>query len=677
MSTAKRKSQLAAQVGEALQCYKSGDLVGAELLFLQVLAEDDQYADALHLYGCLKSDQGRLDEAAVLIKRAVSCNGQAYPYHYNLANLLSKQGKLNEAVHHFREAIRIKPDYGIAHNNYGLTLARIGDLAKAKVCYRNAIKLQPDIAEPYYNMGLLLKDEGDLVGAISKYRDAIRLHPQHADAYYSLGNALFESLDFEEAILAYKSACQISPKNSKIHNNFGNALMKLGRLEEAIDHFREVLKLDPNDLLAHSNLITAKFMGFLDPIESYNECRRWEQMHAESMQHEPLSHPNVLDPNRKLRIGYVSPDFRRHPVAYFIETVFSNHDDKHHEIFAYYNYHIDDAITVRMQGYCKQWRNISALDDNQAAELIRKDEIDILIDLAGHTANNALMVFARKPAPIQITWLGYPHSTGLKAIDYRFTDNFADPAGLTEHLNSEELYRLPDVFCSYSPCASQPEKIDDALFDVIETPALKNGYITYGCMNSLSKITPHVIRLWSKLLHADQASKLLLETEGLDSHSMQQRIEHEFACNGVSKERLCLIGRKQEQQYILYHQIDIALDPFPCNGGTTSLDALWMGVPLISLAGNNFVSRMGVSFLTNLGLKELIAFTEEEYINLAISLGSDVEKLNCMRLSMRQKMQNSPLMQTKKFTHSLESAYRNMWKIYVSKKLVSGQCRKN
>jgi protein O-GlcNAc transferase len=305
------------------------------------------------------------------------------------------------------------------------------------------------------------------------------------------------------------------------------------------------------------------------------------------------------------------------------------------------------------------WRDIRRLDDDAAADLIEADQIDILVDLAGHTGGNRLLVFARKPAPVQVTWLGYPGTTGMKAMDYRISDNFAEPVGMTENLNVETLWRLPQIFCCYQGHESNPAVID-------HPPADDNGYITFGCFNNFIKVTDPVLETWARILARVPDSRLLLEIRGLDGPQFRSDVETRLQRLGLPLERVILEPRKKVNQFVLYNKIDIVLDPFPCVGGTNSMDAVWMGVPFVTLAGEHFASRMGVTVLTNAGMPELIAKNMDEYVAVAVGLALDRQRLRDLRHNLRQKVENSPLMDAPAFTRNMEAAYREMWRRWVA-----------
>jgi predicted O-linked N-acetylglucosamine transferase (SPINDLY family) len=381
-------------------------------------------------------------------------------------------------------------------------------------------------------------------------------------------------------------------------------------------------------------------------------AKRWEAPLATLVQ----PHPHDRSPERRLKIGYVSSDFRQHSVAWFIEPVLAHHDRERFEIFCYANLFQEDAVTERLKAHADHWRKIYGLPDELAAQQIRADQIDILVDLNGHTAENRLLVFARKPAPVQVTWLGYPNTTGLSAMDYRLTDGFADPVGMTEPFHSETLIRLPECFSCYQPPRDAPA--------VSELPAKEKGYITFGSFNKLTKVTPEVMATWARILQAVPGSRLALQSAGLGEDAMQQMVREAFAGLGITPERLELHGHDRSQKTHLerYRNIDIGLDPFPYNGTTTTCDALWMGVPVVTLAGKVHAGRVGVSQMSNLGLTELIGQTPEEYVAIATRLATDRERLGALRKELRSRMTASPLMDAPRFTTNLEQAYRGMWK---------------
>jgi predicted O-linked N-acetylglucosamine transferase (SPINDLY family) len=388
-----------------------------------------------------------------------------------------------------------------------------------------------------------------------------------------------------------------------------------------------------------------------DPQTLFLEHRRWAERHAAPLAAEARPYANDPAPDRPLRVGYVSPDLREHPVASFLTPVLAHHDRSRFHVTCYADVARPDGVTRHLQTLADAWRDLPGRSDAQVADLIQADSTDILVDLAGHTACNRLLVFARKPAPVQVTHFGYPNTTGLSTMDYRISDRYADPPGRTEAYHTEELVRLPEVAWCYRPLAA-PE--------VTPLPARAAGHVTFGSLNNLAKITPQAIALWSELLRAVPGSRLVLLT-GAGSQA-DQRLHDLFGQHGIDRARLELLGRRPRDRYLaLYQEMDIALDPFPYNGGVTTCDALWMGVPVVTLAGESYVSRQGVALLSNLGLDDWVAGAPDAYVDIATRWAHDVEGLGRLRAGLRERMTNSPLTDGLRFTRFLAEAYRWMW----------------
>jgi predicted O-linked N-acetylglucosamine transferase (SPINDLY family) len=385
------------------------------------------------------------------------------------------------------------------------------------------------------------------------------------------------------------------------------------------------------------------------------EHSRWNRQHAEPLKQFIGPHRNGRIRDRRMRIGYVSPDLRQHSVAYFLENLLAHHDASSVEVFCYSDVIRPDATTARMQKLCAQWREIVGLKDTEVDQKVREDRIDILVDLAGHTANNRLLLFARKPAPIQVTYLGYPDTTGLRAMDYRLTDAYADPPDVTGGY-SEQLVRLPETFLCYRPSYGAPE--------IGPAPALESGRVTFGSFNALAKVNAPLVAMWSKILEQIPNSRLILKNQGLGSAGARRHILEYFAAHHIAPDRVELMGwaRSEAGHLQLYNRIDIALDTFPYHGTTTSCEALWMGVPVVTRAGSAHVSRVGVSLLSNVGLAELVTDSQEKYVQLARELAHDLSRLSNLRSTLRKRMEQSPLMDAPRFARNVESAYRQMWR---------------
>jgi len=484
---------------------------------------------------------------------------------------------------------------------------------------------------------------------------AIERSPDSAVAHNNLGIALSNLGFLDQAIFVCRRAVELQPESADAHNRLANALVDKGEFAEAIASYRKALSLSPDFILAHHNLLLAmNYHPDTNAVDVLRESRRWNLQHAQALVKSISPHQNSPDPHRRLRIGYVSADFREHPVGRFILPVLASHDRSQFELFCYSESRVSDQLTTTLKAHVDHWRSIAGESDELAAQLIRKDSIDILIDLAGHTPGNRLMLFAHKPAPIQITYLGYPATTGMTVMDYRLTDALADPPGITDSFCSEKLIRLP----STAWCFRAPDDIPD----VTELPCKSRGSITFGNFNSIFKLNDPLLALWAKVLNAVPNSRLLLKARGLEYPSLQQKIWWMMSEAGIEAERVDLRGRVSLAAHLeLYRDIDIALDSYPYHGTTTTCESLFMGVPVVTLAGQSHVSRVGVSLVSSVGLADLVAKSPQEYVDIAASLAHDIPQLTELHHSLRPGMKASPLMNETLFTSNLESAYRSAW----------------
>jgi predicted O-linked N-acetylglucosamine transferase (SPINDLY family) len=564
-------------------------------------------------------------------------------------------GNLNDVVACCRRATSLEPGHSQAHYNLATAFRDLGRLEEAAVAYRQALHYKPDYVDAWDGLGFTLMSHGQLDDAIGAYREVLRYQPGSIKAHANLGASLQARGFLEEAIAAYREALRLDPANAGIQDSLGCALSEQGRCEEAMASHRHALAMAPNYSTAHSNLLlTMHYHPALKPDELFAEHVRWGRMHGKLF-NRYAEYGHGKDVNRCLRVGYVSADFRAHSVAFFIEPVLANHNRAAIETVCYSGATNPDATTMRLRGMAAQWRDIGHLADEQVAETVRKDRIDILVDLAGHTPGNRLKVFARKPAPVQVTYLGYPDTTGLDTVDYRLTDVSADPVG-TDKYCTEKLVRLPGSFLCYQPLSESPP--------VAPLPARGRGHVTFGSFNNLSKINPGVIDLWVKLLEAVPGARLFIKSPALTDTATRKRFHGLFEQRGVKNDRVELQGRTatQAEHLALYAYLDIALDPFPYNGATTTCEALWMGVPVIALAGDRHAGRVGVSILTQAGLTDLIAGSPDDYVRIAVELANNPARLSELRNSLRNRMAASPLCDAKAFTQAMEDAYRAMWR---------------
>lgn len=628
--------------------------MAAEAIYAQVLQQDPDHGDALHLYGCLADDLGKPDQAIGLLTRAIESNRKAFPYYYNLANILKSQGRLEEAIGKYRAALRLKPDYAQAYNNLGMALTAQGDEVGAKSCFEKATRIKPDYADAHYNLGLSLTKEGDLKGAIDRYQKAIRIRPDYLDAYYNMANALSAAERLEEAIAGYREALHINSSDHRIYTNLGSALLKLGHQEEAELSFQEALKLNPSDTLNYSNLIVSACYLSVDPSIIHTRCKAWANHVDQLIPPENRHYANDPNPARPLRIGYVSADFRHHAAAYWIEPLLAAHDAANFAVFCYDNFGGADEVKRRLKTYQNTWVDCSTLRDDELTERIRRDGIDILVDLSGHTDGNRLLVFARGPAPVQVGWFGFPVSTGLKTMDYRLTDGTMDPEGETESYYSEKLVRLSRFYASFQP--------ESGVMEPGSPPVLHNGYVTFASLNNWAKITPRMLELWASLLLSVPDSRLLIQAGGMDGDGTKAKIHKFFEAKSVDGERIILRGWCGIKQYLdLGQDVDIALDPYPFNGGVTTFHSLWMGVPVVTMAGRTAPSRVGKSILSQIGLPELVADSDEQYLEIAANLAGQPHTLETLRMSMRDRMTRARLLDGGGLTREVEAAYRRMW----------------
>jgi predicted O-linked N-acetylglucosamine transferase (SPINDLY family) len=668
-----------------------GELEKAVACCRRALELKPDFAEAHNNLGNALEGQGKVDDAAACYRRALDLKPDYPEAHNNLGNVLQAQGKPDEAIAAYRRALDLKPDYAEAHSNLGAALRDQGNLEAAIACYRRGLKLKPGIAEAHYNLGNVLRQLARLDEAAACYRRALELKPHYAEAHNNLGNALLDLAKPDEALACYRRAVELKPDYGDAHNNLGNAfqaqgnldeavasyrraaelkpefaealsnlgtaLKDQGNLDEAIACYRRALELKPGFAAAHSNLIYAlNFCPGVDARAIYEEQHRWEQQHAAPLAGQIQPHSNERSADRPLRIGYVSPDFREHVVGRFMLPLLEAHDYEYFEIYCYASVRLPDAMTDRCRAQADVWRNAAAMTDEQLAQMIRDDQIDILVDLAMHTAGNRLLAFARKPAPVQVAYLAYAGATGLSTMDYCLTDRYLDPpgerAGDDERIYGEELIRLPDTYWCYRAPALAPA--------VNPLPALEAGHITFGCFNTFSKVTEPTLAAWIELLAAAPASRLLLHA---NAGHHRERARELFARHGIAHDRVTFVDRVPAAEYFgLYHRVDVALDPFPFGGGTTTCDALWMGVPVVSLAGQTSVGRGGLSILSNVELAELVASDREQYIRIAQQLAGDLPRLSQLRATLQDRMRGSPLTDVPRFARHLEAAYRAMWR---------------
>lgn len=645
--------------------------------YRRALAVKPDYPQAHNNLAIALKEQGKTDEAIVHYRQALALDPNSAETHNNLGVALKEQGLPDQAIDHFQRALALKPDFAAACEGLGGALRELGRLDAAAEALSAATRLDPRCASAYNNLGVVLKDLGRAAAAIAAYEQAIALEPELAEAHNNLGIVLKEQGRLEEAIRHLNQASALKPGYAEACNNLGLVLEIQGKVEEAIAAYRQAIALNPAFSRAHSNVLFAlNYLPRLDAGEIFCEHLRWAKTYADPLGATIMPHANDRTPGRPLRIGYVSPDFRKHPVAYFIESVLARHDAGQFEITCYSDVSAPDEVTGRLRRLAHttphvlqhvadrspfsghRWRDIHGLTDGQASELVRQDGIDILIDLAGHTDRNRLLLFARKPAPVQASWIGYFNTSGLAAMDYFISDRYSSPEGLPQHF-TEQLIRLPHSRFCYLPPDYAPA--------VVDPPAAADGRITFGCFNNLAKINADVVALWAEILSALPDSRLLLKSLALNDESTCQRHRDLFSAHGITPDRIALSGHSPHAEMLAqYGRVDIALDPFPFTGGLTTCEALWMGVPVVTLAGETLVSRQSASLLTNLGKTEWVAESPRQYAETALRLAADPAGLGRLRRGLRAQMAASPVCDARAFTLELESAYRKIWQAWCA-----------
>jgi protein O-GlcNAc transferase len=602
--------------------------------------------------GHVLKEQGHLPEAALCYRRALQIKPNHARTHYNLGNIQLAQGYLASAADSYRQALQLQPDFVDALSNLGSALAAAGEFAEAGICCQRALRIKPDHAKAHYNLGYTQEALARLDEAAASYQRALQEEPDFVDAHTHLGNVWKDKGQLADAAGCYQQSLQINPNDALAHNNLGVVLKEQGQITDALACFRRAMQLQPDYAEAHSNwLYTLAFCPEYDARMICAEHHRWNRRHAEPLAKFIQPHANDPAPERRLRIGYVSPDLREHPVGRFLLPLLEAHDHESLEIICYAGVCTPDAVTACCRAHADGWRDVRFLSDENAARLIRQDRIDVLVDLTMHMANNRLLVFARKPAPVQVTYLAYCGTTGLSTMDYRLTDPYLDPRGPDETPYVEKSIWLPETYWCYRPAIPN--------LGVTPLPAVDTGRITFGCLNNFCKVSAPALAAWSRLLQAVPEARLLLHSY---PGNHRDRLRDFLAQQGIAPERLMFVGMVPAADYYrLYERIDVVLDPFPYGGGTTTCDALWMGVPVVSLAGQTAVGRGGLSLLSNIGLGDLVAHDVEQYIRIAVELAGDLPRLRALRAGLRERLQRSPVMDAPRFARNIETAYREMW----------------
>lgn len=663
----------------------------AAQVLAQLLDRDPARARGWLMLGAAQRRLGMLDEAMAATERALALEPRYAEARSNLGELLLVCGRAAEALEEFERALQDVPDLVAALNNRVAALYELGRFDEAERAAREAIESHPEVPQLHVNLGNVLLHTAKARQAVKAYRRALELDPAYVEAAFSLAmlygeipslGAFREYLENEIALKgesaqrlatlalarhaagdiagaedAARRVLELQPANVAALMTLAGCVSARGEHREAVRIHERTLAMWPEMYAAASNIcFEATYVAEYSPEEVFERHLDWARRFEAPRLARAYPHAPGGDPEKRLRIGYVSGDFGNHPVGFLLRDVVRRHDKQHFEIHCFSMMRHEDNITMAIRQAADRWHDVLLDSDDEVAEKIRAEDIDLLVDLSGHTAYHRLRAFALRPAPVQVTWIGYFHSTGLRSIDYFITDPHTSPRGCGQ-LFSETPVWLPDSRFCYSPPEYAPP--------VAPPPCERRGYLTFGCFNRLEKLVGAVLDAWAKILHCVPQARLFLKGKGLGEGSEREWIVAEFRRRGIAEERLDLRDRSSHAEMLAeYGEVDIALDPFPFNGGMTTLEALWMGVPVVTLVGSGVVSRQTYSALANIGLTELAFPDRDAYVAGAVALAHDRTRLARLRGGIRERMAASPLCQAEKFTRDLERLYRDMWRAW-------------
>ncbi len=648
-----------AWLDKARMLHQQGDLASALPLYEKVVKKRPKDARALFMLGTVKAQMGDPQAAVPLLKKAAALSPGNAGVHTNLGNVLRATGDLAGAENCYRQAIRIQPNQPLPHSNLGNIHLACGRLDEAVACFNTALRLHPDDLDATLNLGVAKKEMGEMDAAESMFKKCLALAPDHPQAHINLANLHSMHSRIAEAEVHYRKAIEVSPGYVEAYYNLGINLHDVGKLEESEACYLKGQSLDPHHTKINLNLMLLQnYLPDKEPGEIHRMHKAWGDRFVAALgKQKPPRFANTKEPDRPLRVGYLSPDFRTHQVADFVELLIAHHDPTQVLPICYSHVAHPDAVTDRFRSAAWKWRDVVGRTDREIAEWIRKDKVDILVDLAGHTLNSRVTVLALRPAPIQAVYLGYPATTGLPGVDFRFTDNWGDPPS-SDGYYTETLVRLDDGFCCWRPPDDAPA--------VAPAPFVRERHISFGCMLPLIKINSQVVHLWEQVLDAVPDSRLVVFRDKLTEPEVRDRYLGLLTDGGIAEERITLVGGevKGKSHLAEYGRFDIVLDTLPYAGHTTTCEALWMGVPVMTLAGNRFAGRMGASLMHMVGLPELVAESPEQYVETAATLAGDPERLVALRAGMRERLSASPLMDGAAFARKMENAYRSLWKAW-------------
>ena len=644
--------QLHNSLGLALKT--AGRLEEAATSYRRAVALKPDFSDAHGNLAYVLKQLGRFDAAIASCRRVAELNPGSVNAHNNLGIVLQDAGRLEDALASYQRAVEIKPDSAEVHNNLGNILNRLGQHDAAMTSCRRAIELKPDYAEAHNNIGVALKELGQYAAAQESYWRALQIRPDYAEAHNNLGNVLQECGQLNAAVLCYRDAVRSNPEYAEAHSNLGIALKDLGQYEDAMASDRRALVLKPDFADAQTNLLfLLNSTAGYDAAGRLEEARKYGRMVSRKVTSR-FSSWQCEDPPQRLRVGIVSGDLYNHPVGYAVKSLLEFLDPARVELIAYSSNHKTDEYTTQVKPYLADWKPLYGLNDEEAARLIHADGVHVLLDLSGHTGKNRLPVFAWKPAPVQASWLGYFATTGVAEMDYLMTSEAAVPK---EHQGqyTETVWYLPDTWLCFTPPAAD--------LQVGPLPALKNGHLTFGCFQRLDKFGKEVLPAWAKILGALPDARLYLACKQLGDAGQAAQFSERLQQHGIDPSRVTLQGPAPSREGYLarYNEVDVILDSFPYPGVTTTCEALWMGVPTITLAGDTLLSRQGAGVVSAAGLQEWIATDVDEYVAKAVEMAGDLPKLAALRAGLREQVSTSPLFDAKRFAKNFEDAMWGMW----------------
>lgn len=630
--------------------------------YRKALSIKPDYVEAHFNLGNALKDLGRPDEAIASYLKAIAIKSDYVEAYSNLGVALQDLGRLNEAMASFNKSIAIKPDFADAHFNLGNALRDLGKLDEAIASYRKALTVKPDFVVARVNLGNALKDLGQLDEAVTCYHEALAIKSDFAEAYSNLGNALKDLGRLDDAVPCYHKALAIKPEYAEAYFNLGNVHKDLGQLDEAVASYHKALAIKPDYVDAHSNLIFALlYQPSTTSSTILEEALRWDKQHG---YHGGLAqHDNSPDPDRRLRIGYVSADFRRHAASYLLEPLLAGHNPNEVELFCYAEVPRPDHITKRFMEYSDHWRSTIGVSDEKLADLIRADRIDIIVDCTGHTCNNRLRALTLKPAPIQINHFAMHGTTsGVKAMDYVLSDSILTPPDAEDQF-SEEIVLLPHSAFAFYPDPDWPE---------VEMSAPRSEGTIFACVGDPARINPTVIALWARLLDKVPGSRMLFKNGVFSDPKTREVWRDKFKELG---DRLCFEGVEGGwgRNMDVYGRVDVVLDTLPMTGGTSCFIPLWMGVPVITMAGTHYGHRSGSAIVTHTGMAEFSAHDPEDYLRIASDLANDPERLTSLRRTLRDTIRSSHILDARGHAAEVEAAYRKIWRQWCERKIEKTQ----